>query len=108
MPNQNEMAKTFHAMGDSTRLAILQRLAKGDCPVGQLSQGSSMALPSFLHHLKVLEEAGLIRTEKRGRMRVCSLRSVTLKDACSWIERTRREWNDRLANLEQYLHSKTS
>ncbi len=90
-------------MGDPTRLAVLKRLSKGELPVTRLAEGSNMAMPSFLQHLKVLEAARLISTRKQGRSRFCKLDPVAMSDAARWIEEQRRTWNARLDNLVEFV-----
>ncbi|HEY6254847.1 MAG TPA: metalloregulator ArsR/SmtB family transcription factor [Xanthobacteraceae bacterium] len=100
------MARLFHAMGDKTRLGIVARLARGPATVTDLSRGASMALPSFLQHLNLLEECSLIRSEKVGRVRVCRLEPRALSAAERWIESQRSAWANRLDALEDYLAEK--
>jgi len=103
MPNQSDPAPVFHAMGDRTRLAILAALAAGPRTVSELSRGSAMALPSFLQHLRVLEGAALVASEKRGRVRTCRLRPETLGQAQAWIAAQRSLWEARLEGLDGFI-----
>ena len=93
----------FHALCDPTRRAVLSRLADGETPVSVLAEPFDMALPSFAQHLKVLEDCGLIASEKRGRIRWCRLERTRFEEAANWMEVERRRWAARLDRLEDYL-----
>jgi DNA-binding transcriptional ArsR family regulator len=93
----------FHALSDPTRRAVVSRLAEGEAPVSALAMPFDMALPSFAQHLKVLEDCGLITTEKRGRSRWCRLARPRFEEAADWMENERREWAERVDRLEAYL-----
>lgn len=93
----------FYALSDPTRRAVVSRLADGEAPVSVLAEPFDMALPSFAQHLRVLEDAGLITTEKRGRSRWCRLARPRIDEAADWLETERRRWADRLDRLEAYL-----
>jgi DNA-binding transcriptional ArsR family regulator len=93
----------FHALADPTRLAVLARLSAGPAAVSELAQPFNMALPSFVQHLAVLEQAGLLRSRKKGRIRTCELSPRPLKLAQSWLARRRRLWARRLDQLDAYL-----
>lgn len=104
MPTHNSpLDLAFHALSDPTRRAVLSRLAEGEMPVGVLAQPFGMALPSFAQHLKVLEQSGLISSEKRGRSRWCRLMRPRFEEAADWMEAERRQWGERLDRLETYL-----
>jgi DNA-binding transcriptional ArsR family regulator len=94
---------TFSALSDPTRRAILERLGRGSATIGELAEPSGMSLTGLGKHVRVLEEAGLVTTEKVGRTRECQLRPGRLEDATRWIERYRRLWERRLDGLEGYL-----
>jgi DNA-binding transcriptional ArsR family regulator len=93
----------FHALSDPTRRAVVSRLVEGELPVSALAQPFDMALPSFAQHLKVLEDCGLIVSEKRGRSRWCRLVQARFDEAADWMEAERRRWTARLDRLETYL-----
>ncbi|WEJ57312.1 metalloregulator ArsR/SmtB family transcription factor [Devosia sp. FJ2-5-3] len=93
----------FHALSDPTRRAVVSRLAEGEAPVSVLAEPFDMALPSFVQHLKVLEECGLIASEKRGRSRWCRLVQPRFEEAADWMDAERRSWRKRLDRLEAYL-----
>lgn len=105
MPNhtQARLNRVFHGLADPTRLAVVERLSRGPVPVSELAADFSMALPSFLQHLRVLEDCGLVRSSKRGRVRTCRLAPRPLHLAQSWLQRQRAHWNRRLDQLDAYL-----
>ncbi|OWU84813.1 ArsR family transcriptional regulator [Oceanicola sp. 22II-s10i] len=90
----------FSALGDPTRRAILARLASGPATVSDLAAPSGMALPSFMGHLRKLEAAGLIETEKTGRVRSCTLNPAAFTPAFDWLEEQRAMWSGRLDRLD--------
>lgn len=96
----------FHALSDPTRRAVVSRLADGEVPVSALAEPFDMALPSFAQHLKVLEDSGLITSEKRGRRRWCRLVPERFNEAADWMEVERRRWAERLDRLAVYLDNK--
>ncbi|MDF1774821.1 MAG: metalloregulator ArsR/SmtB family transcription factor [Rhizobiaceae bacterium] len=96
----------FHALSDPTRRAVVSRLADGEVAVSALAEPFDMALPSFAQHLKVLEDCGLIASEKRGRSRWCRLMPERFDEAADWMEAERRRLAERLDRLEVYLDSK--
>lgn len=93
----------FHALSDPTRRAVVSRLAEGELPVSALAEPFDMALPSFSQHIRVLEECGLVVSEKRGRSRWCRLVRPRFDEAADWMEAERRGWAARLDRLEAYL-----
>jgi DNA-binding transcriptional ArsR family regulator len=96
----------FYALSDPTRRAVVSRLAEGEVPVSVLAEPFDMALPSFAQHLKVLEDCGLIASEKRGRSRWCRLVEARFDEAADWMIAERRRWSARLDRLEAYLDKK--
>jgi len=107
MPHHSTpLDRAFHALSDPTRRAVVSRLAEGEAPVSALAEPFDMALPSFAQHLKVLEECGLIASEKRGRSRWCRLEQARFAEAADWMEAERRRAADRLDRLELYLDRK--
>ncbi|WP_336082785.1 ArsR/SmtB family transcription factor [Thalassospira sp. CH_XMU1448-2] len=95
----------FHALADPTRRAVVQRLAKGPAPVKELAEPYDMALPSFMKHLNVLEEAGLIASKKQGRVRTCSFNPDKLEAVEKWFDEQRALWASRFDNLDTLLSS---
>jgi DNA-binding transcriptional ArsR family regulator len=100
--------KAFGALADPTRRAIISRLQRGPASVTQLAEPLPMAMPSVLKHLRVLTDAGLVATSKRGRVRMCTLRTDVLDETAKWIDEHRRVWETRLASLESALTNDTS
>src|SRR5437588_9491864 len=94
---------TFAALGDPTRVQIVTRLSRGVATVGDLAEPFDMSLRAVLKHVQVLEAAGLVRTVKRGRVRLCELEPAPIDDASRWIEQLRRRWDRRLDRIEKYL-----
>ena len=94
---------TFAALADSTRRAILARLATGDATVTELAEPFEMSLPAISKHLKVLERAGLIARAREAQFRPCRLEVGPLKDAGTWVERYRQMWEQRFDRLDGYL-----
>jgi DNA-binding transcriptional ArsR family regulator len=95
--------RTFSALADPTRRAILGRLANGEASVTELAAPFDMTLPAISKHLKVLERAGLITRTRRAQWRPCRLEPAPLKDASDWLEEYRRLWEERLDRLDGYL-----
>lgn len=92
--------ETFRALADPTRRAVVEALGRGPASVSDLARPFSMALPSFLQHLKLLEECGLVATEKTGRVRTCRLRPKPFAAAEHWLEEQRSFWTHRLDRLD--------
>ncbi|MDH3739727.1 MAG: metalloregulator ArsR/SmtB family transcription factor [Alphaproteobacteria bacterium] len=103
MVNYSSLDRTFAALADPTRRAILSRLALGEANVGELAEPFSISLPAISKHLRVLEDAGLLVRRKEGRTHHCQLRADPLGDAADWIEEARRFWGDRLDALAEFL-----
>lgn len=103
MPNHQPIDLAFAALADPTRRAVVERLGSGPASVSTLAADHPIALPSFMQHLKQLETAGLIRTEKQGRVRTCTLEPLALTAVEQWIVERRRTWEARLNRLGTYL-----
>ncbi len=104
MPNHlPALDGVFRALADTTRRAVLARLSAGPASVSELAAPFDMALPSFMQHLKVLEDSGLIRSGKAGRVRTCRLEPRALQGAEGWLGRQRSLWERRLSQLDRYL-----
>jgi DNA-binding transcriptional ArsR family regulator len=101
--DDGELDATFAALADSTRRAILARLARGEATVNELAQPFAMSLPAVSKHLKVLERAGLISRGRDGQFRPCRLEAERLDLATDWIEENRRIWSDRFDKLAAHL-----
>ncbi len=93
----------FHALADPTRRAIVQRLGRGPATVTELAQPFAMALPSLMKHVGVLEETGLIRSTKTGRVRTCVLERKKLATVELWLGEQRAVWQARYGNLDELL-----
>jgi DNA-binding transcriptional ArsR family regulator len=106
VPNQSGLdvvGRIFHALADPTRRAIVERLVRRPAPVKELAQPLAMSLPAVMQHLKVLEEAGVIVTEKVGRVRSCRIEPKALREAEGWLSGQRTEWERHLDQLDDYL-----
>jgi DNA-binding transcriptional ArsR family regulator len=104
MPNRSAaLNRVFQALADPTRRAVLERLSSGPAPVSELAQPFKMALPSFLQHLDVLQNCGLVRSRKSGRVRTYQLTPRPLKVAEHWMATQRANWGRRLDQLDAYL-----
>jgi DNA-binding transcriptional ArsR family regulator len=97
------LSETFAALGDPTRLAILERLAESDATVKELAEPFSVSLPAISRHLKVLERAGLITRGRAAQSRPSSLRVEALEEASAWLEARRELWNGRLDRLDEHI-----
>ena len=94
--------RVFHALGDPTRRAILEKLSQGPVSVSRLAEPLEMTLAAVVQHLQVLEESGLVQTEKLGRVRTCRIEPAGLSVAAEWIGERRSMWEqglDRLGDL---------
>ncbi len=95
----NHLDSFFGAMADPTRRAVIERLTRGPAPVSELHAPHDIALPTFLKHLKRLEAAGLVRSEKSGRVRTVHIEAAPLAEAEGWLARQRQIWEGRLDRL---------
>src|SRR5580658_7452713 len=95
--------RTFAALADPTRRRILEHLAQGGQCVTELARPYAMSLPAVSKHLRVLEQAGLIRRRRRGRVHSLKLEAAPMKQASQWIEEYRRFWEGSLDRLDEYL-----
>lgn len=96
----------FHALADPTRRAVVKRLMTRPAPVKELAAPFAMGLPAFLKHLRVLEDSGLIATEKTGRIRTCRIRIERLAEAESWLSEQRALWQARTDRLADYVETR--
>lgn len=104
----DHLSATFNALADPTRRAILAKLAKGEQTVGDLARPFDMTLPAVIKHLKVLENAGLVKKERSAQWRPCHLEAKPLKQAASWIDEYRRFWETNFDQLDSYLQEMQS
>jgi DNA-binding transcriptional ArsR family regulator len=98
--------RTFSALSDPTRRAMLERLSLGPATISELASPAGISLPGVLKHVRILEEADLVISEKRGRSRECRLGPAKLDDATKWIEWYRGRWDRRLDGLEAYIEKR--
>src|SRR5690348_8153386 len=99
----SQMNFVFHALGDATRRGMLRNLARGERTVSQLAEPFAMSLAAASKHIKVLENAGLIRREVTGRTHICHLEAGPLASAYEWLGAYSRFWTGRLEILERLL-----
>jgi DNA-binding transcriptional ArsR family regulator len=95
--------RVFHALGDPTRRAILEKLSAGPVSVSRLAEPLEITLAAVVQHLQVLEESGLVHTEKVGRVRTCRIEPAGLSVARQWIDDRRSTWERRLDRLGEML-----
>ena len=100
-----QLDRAFQALSDPVRRGMLARLSRGPASVSQLAEPFSISLPAVLQHLKSLEESGLVRSEKKGRVRTVQLQPKALSAAEGWIAERRTEWEAQLDRLENYLQT---
>jgi DNA-binding transcriptional ArsR family regulator len=95
--------RAFAALADPTRRAIVERLMRGDATVNELAEPFPISLPAVSRHLRVLEQASLIRQEREGTFRRCRLDPAGLRCATEWLEFHRRFWTESFERLEAHL-----
>jgi DNA-binding transcriptional ArsR family regulator len=96
--------QVFWALSDSTRREVLQRLEQGGATVTELAQPHGMSLPGFMKHLRVLEDAGLVRRAKEGRVVRCELAAEPMQEAAMWLAHYEKFWSAQLDALGRYLY----
>jgi DNA-binding transcriptional ArsR family regulator len=99
----DRLDRTFGALADPTRRAILARLAKREASVTELAEPFEMSLPAVSKHLKVLERAGLVSRGRERQWRPARLRPTPIKEVAEWTDRYRRFWDERYDRLDEYL-----
>ncbi len=99
----SELDRVFHALGDPTRRAIMERLTDGPLSVSRLSEPLNVTLTAVMQHLQILQECGLVYTEKTGRVRSCRLEPGGLAPLEKWIRDRRSPWEKRLDRLGELL-----
>ena len=95
----------FQAIGDPTRRAVLGRLSSGPASVSDLAKPFDMALPSFMQHIRLLEESGWIRTRKVGRVRICAIEEEPFTAIERWLSEQRAMWEGRTDRLQQFVET---
>lgn len=98
-----DLDKAFAALADPTRRAIVHRLCEGPTSVTELSAPFDMALPSLLKHVQVLEQSGLVRSEKSGRIRTCTVEPAALQATRGWLDQHLAAWDERLDRMEAHI-----
>lgn len=106
----DDLSRTFAALADPTRRAMLARLRGGEANVSDLAQPflKTMSLPAVTKHLKVLEKAGLVSKGRNAQWRPCRLNGEPLREASDWMEQHRAAWEEQLDRLGTYLQTKKS
>jgi DNA-binding transcriptional ArsR family regulator len=105
LDQRNQLDRLFHALADATRRQIVERLVRGPARVSELAQAHTMSLQAIMQHLRVLESCGLVRSEKIGRVRTCSIEPPALRLVEDWISRQRTDWEHRLDRLGEEFAS---
>lgn len=104
----DQLDRAFSALADPTRRAILSRLAVSEATVSELMAPFDLSQPTISKHLKVLEEAGLIKSEHDAQRRPRRLVAAPLRDIADWVEPFRRQWEGRFDNLDRHLATMTN
>ncbi|MFK7805672.1 MAG: ArsR/SmtB family transcription factor [Anaerolineae bacterium] len=102
--NEDRLSETFAALANTTRRAILARLAQGEATVNELAEPFSMSLPAISKHIKVLERAGLITQGQKAQYRPCTLDVAPLKEISTWTEQYRHIWEASFDRMEDYIN----
>ena len=104
MPSRKvAIQRVFHALGDPTRRAIVEKLSEGPISVSHLTKPLRITLAAVVQHLQILEQSGLVHTEKVGRVRTCRIEPSGLSVAEQWIAARRSTWEQRLDRLGEFL-----
>ena len=103
MPSADRLSRAFSALADPTRREILSRLSRGPTTVGELAAPFAISGPAVSQHLGVLERAGLVERTARAQWRTVTIRTEPLDEVAAWVERHRREWDERFDRLEERL-----
>ena len=102
-----DIGRIFHALGDPTRRALVEKLSQGPVSVSRLAEPLDITLAAVVQHLQVLEESGLVKTEKLGRVRTCSIDPAGLAAAQKWLADRRSLWERALDHLGDLLAEDT-
>jgi DNA-binding transcriptional ArsR family regulator len=106
--NAEPLDRTFAALSDATRRALVMRLAQQPgLSVSELATPFAMSLPAVMKHLDVLSDAGLVKRNKAGRTVACQLDAKPMRDAFEWLNRYEKFWSDRLSSLAAYLEEES-
>ena len=106
--NQTSLNDSFAALSDATRRGVLEQLGRSDASITDLAERFHMTLTGMKKHVGVLEEAGLVTTEKVGRVRTCKLGPRPLEEETAWLERYRQLWDSRFDELDKVVEEMTS
>jgi DNA-binding transcriptional ArsR family regulator len=102
--DDDSLSLTFAALANSTRRAILERLAEGEATVNELAEPFDMSLPAISKHIKVLERAGLITQGKKAQYRPCTIEVTPLKEVSMWTEQYRHIWESSFDRMDDYIN----
>ena len=102
--NDDKLNQTFAALANTTRRAILARLAEGEATVNELAEPFNMSLPAISKHIKVLERAGLITQGQKAQYRPCIIDVAPLKEVSTWTEQYRHIWEERFDHMDNYIN----
>lgn len=103
MLNESHLDHAFQALADPARRSMLARLSRGPASVSELARPLPMSLPAVMQHLKALEGSGLVKTEKKGRVRTARLQGNAIAEAEKWLTDRRTEWEAQADRLENFL-----
>jgi DNA-binding transcriptional ArsR family regulator len=101
--DEDRLSDTFAALANSTRRAILARLAQGAATVNELAEPFELTLPAISKHIKVLQRAGLVRRGQRAQYRPCALEAAPLEEVSTWAQQYRPVWEARFDRMDDYL-----
>ena len=105
MLDDQQLDETFAALANSTRRAILARLAEGEASVNELAAPFNLTLPAISKHIKVLEHAGLIARGRRAQFRPCTIEPAALAQVAGWADQYRHIWDDRFDRMDHYVQT---
>ena len=106
--DDDRLSQIFAALANSTRRAILARLAEGEATVNELAEPFDLSLPAISKHIRVLERAGLITQGKKAQYRPCTIDVTPLQEISSWTEQYRHIWEDRFDRMDDYIDQLTN
>jgi len=102
--DEDKLSQTFSALANTTRRAILARLAEGEATVNELAEPFNMSLPAISKHIKVLERAGLITQGQKAQYRPCTIEVTPLIEISNWTEQYRHIWESRFDKMDNYIN----
>ena len=102
--SDDRLSQTFAALANSTRRAILARLAEGEATVNELAEPFDMSLPAISKHIRVLERAGLITQGQKAQYRPCTIDVTPLKEITNWTEQYRHIWEESFDRMDDYIN----